>query len=252
MKSNIKIRIFILNLMLILFFTQSYSQCGKKIMCKDDDMGDEFDYTSQSSFATLSPGDTATVKLVAYSGKVYRIMICGDTKLGEIQYKIVTPVRKDKRSYTVKKNESSEGVLKPDVNGFVFDNFGNKYKLEPNGDLSESKVENKKTVTTIYTRNEEGNFSSSDGAVIPYNTLKLTINNFVSYDTTWTSTRITDEELIYDSRNNKTGKKYWEGTIKKTQRIFIKVEVPSGDKNYTGCLGMYVGNKMMTNKKFTK
>lgn len=252
MKSNIKIRVFFLSLILIFFFNQSFSQCGKKIMCKEEDMGDEFDYSSQSSFATLSPGDTATVKLVVYSGKQYRIMVCGDAKLGEVPFKIVTPVRKDKKTFTVKKNESSNGTLKPDKDGFVYDNTGSKFKLEADGSLSESKIVGKKTVKTVYTKGDDGNYSNPEGSVIQYSSLKLTVTNTVTYDTTWTSNRYTDEELIFDSKNNKGGKKYWEGNIKKTQRIFIKVEVPSGDKNYVGCLGMYVGNKLMTNKSFVK
>jgi len=253
MKPDIKIGIFILSLMLICLSSKSFSQCDKKKLCKDD-MGD-FDYSSQSSFAKLSPGDTATIKIVVYSGKNYRIMVCGDPKLGDIKYKIVTPIRKtSKITYTVNKKQVTNKELKPDANGFVYDNSGNKYKLDENGSLIETKVVNKKSTTTVYAKDANGDYSSPDGyTVIPSSTLKFTEVNSVVYDSIPSDTkRYTDEELIYNSQNGKNGKKYWEESIDKTKRIFIKIEVPPGDKTYSGCVGVYVGNMSQSKKNFSK
>ena len=249
MKSNFKIVIVILSLILVYYSNVSLAQCDKKKMCKDD-MGD-FDYTSQSSYAQLSPGDTATVKIVVYSGKAYRIMLCGDPVLGDIKYKIVSPVRKAKRSFTVKEIQESGSELKPDAEGFVSDNGGNKFKLEANGNLTETKTVNKKKVTITYIKNGDS-YSSSDGQIIPTTSLVQTPTNSVRNDTTWTSSRYTDEELIFDSKNNKSGKNYWEEGISKTQRIFIKIEIPPGDKTAIGCLGVNIGTKLLSSKNFLK
>ena len=181
--------------------------------------------------------------------KLYRIIINGDKNLGDIKYQIVAPVRKGKRSFTVKERTVSEQSLKPDASGFVYDNSGNKYKLDAQGNLIEPKSGNK---TVKYTRNESGDYSSPDGAIVPYNNLKLTENNYKTNDTTWTSERYTDEELIFDSKNNKAGKNYWEDNVQKTKRVFIKIQIPPGDKTQTGCLGVYVGTKLVSNKNFSK
>jgi hypothetical protein len=247
MKPNIKIAVFIFSLMLVFFYSNLFSQCDHKTICKED-FGD-FDYSSQSSYAKLSPGDTATVKIVVYSGKAYRIIVCGEKSLGDFKYKIVTPVRKGKRSFTVKERNINEQLLKPDANGYVYDNSGNKYKLDADGNLVETR--SAKNIVK-YIRNETGDYASADGAIVPYSNLKLTEHNSKTSDTTWTSERYTDEELIFDSKSNKTGKSYWEETINKTKRVFIKIEIPPGNKTLNGCLGVYIGTKMLSSKNFAK
>lgn len=75
---------------------QLYAQCEKKKYCSD--YFDDFDYRSQSSFAKLSPGDTSSISVVLYGGQKYRIFICSDEKLGKVNWKLVNPERKTKRT----------------------------------------------------------------------------------------------------------------------------------------------------------
>lgn len=71
-------------------------KCEKKDLCEDDYYGD-FDFKSQTHFAKLSPGDTATINIVAYSANDVRILVCSDQELGEVKYQIIEPIRDVKR-----------------------------------------------------------------------------------------------------------------------------------------------------------
>ena len=75
----------------------TYSQrCDKQNFCDEEILG-QYDYRSQSSFAVLSAGDTAKIKIVTYSGQDYNIVVCGDPSLGQIQFKILKELRKYKK-----------------------------------------------------------------------------------------------------------------------------------------------------------
>ncbi len=56
-----------------------FGQCERKKFC--DDYMEDFDYRSQSSYAKLAPGDTASVNVVLYGGQKYRMFVCSDSKL---------------------------------------------------------------------------------------------------------------------------------------------------------------------------
>jgi len=100
MKLNIFINIILVSLFVFCSSTSFSQLCQyKKKICKDD-LGD-FDYSSQTSYAKLSPGDTARVQVVAYSGKQYRVLVCADPILQNVQFKIMKPVRKENKSFTI-------------------------------------------------------------------------------------------------------------------------------------------------------
>ena len=112
----------------------SAQRCDKKDLCNDDDYGD-FDYKSQTHFARLSPGDTSTINIVAYSGNDLRILLCADPDLGEVKYQVVEskrdPVREVKYQKRTEKNpiyigEGDDRRVKTDKNGdtlFTVENF---------------------------------------------------------------------------------------------------------------------------------
>jgi len=93
MKLNISL---ILATVAMLSSLSFYGQCERKNYC--DDLMEDFDYRSQSAYAKLAPGDTASVNVVLYGGQRYRMFVCNDPKLGNVSWKIVQPERKTKRT----------------------------------------------------------------------------------------------------------------------------------------------------------
>jgi hypothetical protein len=102
-----------ISIILVIFSGSSFSQNCKRNakMCKAEDLGD-FDYSSQTSFASLSPGDTARLKIVAFSGKTYRILLCSDPALQKVTYKIVKAIRKEDNTFTVNKKGDTSWTYK--------------------------------------------------------------------------------------------------------------------------------------------
>jgi len=101
-----------------------FGQCERKKFC--DDYMEDFDYRSQSSYAKLAPGDTASVNVVLYGGQKYRMFVCSDSKLGNVSYKIVQPERKTKR--TIQK-------IKKDTTLVYETNEYGDYKTDKDGQL---------------------------------------------------------------------------------------------------------------------
>lgn len=103
MKLKIFINLILINILFGLYSNKSFSQyCNNTIdYCNQEDLGD-FNYSSQSVFASLSPGDTARVKIVTYAGKQYRVLVCNDPSLLEIRFKIIKLIRKENKTYTIK------------------------------------------------------------------------------------------------------------------------------------------------------
>lgn len=99
------------------------SRCSKKIYCED--IWEDFDYRSQSSFGEFAPGDTLRAKIIVYSGQDYRIFACGDQKLGELQMKIIDPVKETKRVI--------KAINKRDTVEYKLDEYGNT-AIDANGD----------------------------------------------------------------------------------------------------------------------
>ncbi|MBU0488185.1 MAG: hypothetical protein KKA07_10255 [Bacteroidetes bacterium] len=62
------------------------AQCYKKALCATT--ADGYDYTGQSTFTKLMSGDTAQFDLIFYSSKDYKIIVCGEDFLGDVQFSI--------------------------------------------------------------------------------------------------------------------------------------------------------------------
>lgn len=98
-------------------------RCDKKEFCNDEDYG-EYDFKSQTHFAKLSPGDTATINIVAYSGNDLRILVCADPELGEVKYQVIESFKEAKKD--VKYVKRTEKTPKYDAE--------NNVKFNTNGD----------------------------------------------------------------------------------------------------------------------
>jgi hypothetical protein len=173
MKFKIFLNLIFISIILVIFSSSSISQNCKKAfkMCKPEDLAD-FEYASQTSYANLSPGDTARVKIVVYSSKQYRVLLCSDPDLQQLSWRIVKINRKENKSFTVKLG-----------------------------------------------------------------------------DTTWTTEESFEEIQIFDSKN----KNYWESNITESGRLYIDIYVPPAkdltNKIETGCVGVFVGTKLVRSKE---
>lgn len=188
---------------LMLFALNSQAQCNKKKYCPDN-WGD-YDYASQSSFASLAPGDTSRANVVLYAGQQYRIFVCNDPKLGDVGYQVVLPERKTKRTISEIRRDTVKTYKLDEYGEYVYDDLGNM-------------IVTSKTVTS---------------------------------DTIWLTERYTFEKVLFDSKNNKTGKAFFEYKPSKSGRLQVKIKVPGGDPEYTGCVNIYVGRKAIGSKSFS-
>lgn len=116
--------LFLCLIYIVVFSSVSSGQrCDKKDFCNDEDYG-EYDFKSQTHFAQLSPGDTATINIVAYSGNDMRILICSDPELGEVKYQVIESFKEAKKE--VKYVKRVEKTPQYDAD--------NQVKLDNNGD----------------------------------------------------------------------------------------------------------------------
>jgi len=133
--------IYILAFITILFSVSSQAQsirCDKYSKYCDAELLD-FDYESQSAFAHLYPGDTIPVKTVLYGSKEYHITVCSEYP--DIEWKIVTPVRKTLKSIAEIRRDTAVT--------YKMDEYGDDLIDEETG---EPVVESKEvTVDTIWT-----------------------------------------------------------------------------------------------------
>ncbi len=100
-------------------------RCDNKDFCDKDLYGD-YDFRSQSNYAHVYSGDTVRVKVVVYSGQIYRIFTCAERKLKDVYYRIIFPEKRFKR--TVKEiTEKHVPIYEKDKNGnIVFNEDGEK------------------------------------------------------------------------------------------------------------------------------
>ena len=198
-----KINIILISILTVVSSLQLFGQCERKKFC--DDYMEDFDYRSQSSYAKLVPGDTASVNVVLYGGQKYRMFVCSDAKLGNVSWKIVQPERKTKR--TIEKI--------------------------------------KKDTTLVYELNEYGDYKTDKNGEL------IIKSRQVNIDTIWNTERISVDKVLYDNKQqNKTP--YFELTPAKSARYIVRVTVPAGDPNYSGCVNVYVGRKAIGGKNFVK
>jgi len=147
---------YILAIITVIFSISSQAQsfrCDKYSKYCDAELLD-FDYESQSAFAHLYPGDTIPVKTVLYGGKEYHITVCSEYP--DIEWKIVTPVRKTIRKIQEIRRDTS--VI------YKTDEYGDEVTDEETG---EPIVESKEiTIDTIWSSKrvvtEKQMFSSDD------------------------------------------------------------------------------------------
>lgn len=145
------IRIFFITIFAAWIITDSYAQnpnrieqakesrCARKYFCED--FYGDYDYRGQSSYGEFSPGDTVRVKIIVYSGQDYRIFACGHKDLGDIQMKIIEPVKTS--------NKVVKDVKKEEIIEYEQDEYGS-YKVDDQGKMI---IKTRKTVyDTIYER----------------------------------------------------------------------------------------------------
>ena len=187
----------------------SGQRCDKKDLCNDEDYGD-FDFRSQTHFAKLSPGDTATINIVAYSGNDLRILVCGDPDLGDITYQVIEskrdPVREVKHFIRVDKNP----VYEPN-NG---DDMDQRVKMDSNGD----------TVFTIE--------KVPDSTV----TSRFNVYDKVLFD----NKKQTKDKPYYEEKNIQKTKRL---------KVKVQVPKGEED-DYIGCVNVLVGRKAAKTNKF--
>lgn len=95
----------------VLFFIivyTSFAQCPRGLYCDKQDLGN-YDYRGQTSYATMSPGDTSNITIVSYAKRDMRILVCGDRNLGGVKF-IVKEFVKSKRK-VVKEIKKETGYL---------------------------------------------------------------------------------------------------------------------------------------------
>jgi len=220
-------RILLILIVIISLLTKknSYAQQCFNQFCKTEDLGKDFDYRGQSTFAKLFPKDTCRVQAILYSGNEIRIMMCSDPTLGNVQFKVYKSIREYKRILDrIEKKESQEPIYNLDKKGNPIP------KLDDWG----------KTV-----RDNIGEIQFE---------IKSYKKSFI-LDTIWKIERNTKVEILFDSRK---GSKIFTSTISKTEPITIEVVVPQTSdlilKKNNSCVGIMIGRifKSTNYKGFSK
>ncbi len=130
--------LFILSILSLFFMTAAQAQrCDKYNRYCDADLYD-YDYSAQSVFAHLYPGDTIPVKTVLYANKEYHITVCSDYE--NIKWKIVKPYRRTVK--TIKEIRRDTNTV------YKVDEYGDNIVDENTGDyvIESSEI----TVDTIW------------------------------------------------------------------------------------------------------
>lgn len=123
---------YIISLILVFSFSlslKSFAQkCAKKTYCSKEQLGD-FDYRSQSHYTEMMNGETQRVEIVVYANQNYRLLVCTDPKLSNVEYRIFNLYKRPKKvMQDVYQKEVT--VYKQAANGeFDYDENGNKVVL---------------------------------------------------------------------------------------------------------------------------
>ncbi|GAB4286002.1 MAG: hypothetical protein Kow0068_11500 [Marinilabiliales bacterium] len=97
MKTNFFLITSLLISAILLFNNVLYSQgCERQDLC-DDLLGEGFIYQTQSRYGTLPMGETKRIKTPLLSGKRYRIVVCCDPDVGNVDFKVIKPIPKTVR-----------------------------------------------------------------------------------------------------------------------------------------------------------
>jgi len=215
--------------LLVLTLSGAFAQdCFKSIkrFCRDLPYED-YDYIGQSSYANLLPGDTAQFDVIFYSAKDYRIMLCADPILGEIEFEVYHQVKE--RIRVIVKIDRIEHEPQPI---YELDEWGSP-KTDPY------------TYEPIQKKDAKGN--------------PLFDRQPPSIDTTFETRTETKLIKLFDNKSQATNV-YDEIEVSKTRRLQVKVYVPPGssasaDRHRAqpgGCVNLLVGNKYSRRKDFRK
>ncbi len=187
---------------LALFFSVSLNaqRCDRYKRYCDKKLYD-FDYSLQSAFAHMYPGDTIPVKTVLYSNKEYHITVCSEHP--EVNWKIVKPSRKNVKTIKEIVRDTSVTYKVDEYNDYVIDPETGEYVVE---------------------------------------STKITV------DTVWTSNRVSEEILMFDSREASE----WKEKINKTQRAFIYVSIPIDADPDGVCVSVFIGRNALSRSNFNK
>lgn len=115
---------------LALFFTTHIAnaqRCDKYNKYCDADLYD-YDYSAQSAFAHLYPGDTIPVKTVLYGNKEYHITVCSEYE--NIPWRIVEPSRKTVKTIIEIRRDTSRVYKMDEYGDYIVDNETGDYIVE--------------------------------------------------------------------------------------------------------------------------
>lgn len=203
----------------VLVVNAAQAQCNKKKFCDKEAYGD-FDFRSQSSYAVLSPGDTARASIVVYSAQDARILVCSDPYLGSIRYRIYEPKRVTKRTVKDIRVETLETPI---------------YKLDKYGN----------PIQEVDEWGEPAYDENWDPIYKIEGTKRETIR-----DTIWQTERIVTEEIIYDNQKDGTAAPFWQQlNVPETKRLIIEVIVPDSENQIEGCVNVEVGHRYHNKNK---
>ncbi len=119
-------KVYIFSILALFFAISGQAQrCDKYNRYCDAELYD-FDYSVQSAFSHLYPGDTIPVKTVLYGNKEYHITVCSEHP--QLNWKIVEPYRRTERSikeivrdtsYVYKMDEYDEYIVDPETGDYI-------------------------------------------------------------------------------------------------------------------------------------
>ncbi|MDD2562824.1 MAG: hypothetical protein PHU27_01240 [Salinivirgaceae bacterium] len=111
------IRLILVPLCLFSLMSVKAQRCDKKDFCPTELLGD-YEYDDQTTYTQMATGDTIRIKTVVYSKYDYRIFVCGERRLGDIEYKIFYPEKRfEPKIDEITKKQVP--VYKRDKNGFL-------------------------------------------------------------------------------------------------------------------------------------
>ncbi|MFH2095507.1 MAG: hypothetical protein ABIJ16_07375 [Bacteroidota bacterium] len=99
--------------------------CERQMYC-DENFEGEYVFNLQSRYGTLPLGEKKRIKTSCYGNKRYRIFVCGEPEIGEVNYKVIKEVRKNvkkisqirKDTVVVYKTDEYGEIMYPEENNY--------------------------------------------------------------------------------------------------------------------------------------
>jgi len=121
-------KIIIYGFLAMLFASSAQAQnCEKYNRYCDADLYD-FDYSVQSAFTHMYPGDTIPVKTVLYGNKEYHITVCSDYP--NMEWWIVKPYRKSEKTLIEIKTDTTRTYKTDEYDEYIVDEETGDYIVE--------------------------------------------------------------------------------------------------------------------------